>query len=66
MQRSLTRGSGKGDVRQHPDVTLEEVMALSAWMMDTCSMNVSASAAELLAVACECILMARQERGLYP
>jgi hypothetical protein len=28
----MSRGPGKGGVRFHPDVTLEEVMALSAWM----------------------------------
>jgi glutamate dehydrogenase (NAD(P)+) len=32
VQHNLTRGPGKGGVRFHPDVTLEEVMALSAWM----------------------------------
>jgi glutamate dehydrogenase (NAD(P)+) len=32
VQHSLTRGPGKGGVRYHPSVTLEEVMALSAWM----------------------------------
>ncbi len=32
VQHSLTRGPGKGGVRFHPDVTLEEVMALAAWM----------------------------------
>jgi glutamate dehydrogenase (NAD(P)+) len=32
VQHSLTRGPGKGGVRYHPDVNLEEVMALSAWM----------------------------------
>ena len=32
VQHSLTRGPGKGGVRYHPNVTLEEVMALSAWM----------------------------------
>jgi glutamate dehydrogenase (NAD(P)+) len=32
VQHSLTRGPGKGGVRYHPDVSLEEVMALAAWM----------------------------------
>ncbi len=32
VQHSLTRGPGKGGVRYHPEVTLDEVMALSAWM----------------------------------
>jgi len=32
VQHSLTRGPGKGGVRYHPDVTLDEVMALAAWM----------------------------------
>lgn len=32
VQHSLSRGPGKGGVRFHPDVNLEEVMALSGWM----------------------------------
>jgi glutamate dehydrogenase (NAD(P)+) len=32
VQHSLSRGPGKGGVRYHPQVTLEEVMALAAWM----------------------------------
>ena len=32
VQHSLIRGPGKGGVRYHPAVTLEEVMALAAWM----------------------------------
>ena len=32
VQHNLFRGPGKGGVRYHPNVTLEEVMALSAWM----------------------------------
>ena len=32
VQHSLARGPGKGGVRYHQDVTLEEVMALAAWM----------------------------------
>ncbi|MDQ8020368.1 MAG: Glu/Leu/Phe/Val dehydrogenase [Moraxellaceae bacterium] len=32
VQHNLSRGPGKGGVRFHEDVTLSEVMALSAWM----------------------------------
>jgi glutamate dehydrogenase (NAD(P)+) len=32
VQHNMSRGPGKGGVRFHPDVTLSEVMALSAWM----------------------------------
>ncbi len=32
VQHSLNRGPGKGGVRFHQEVTLSEVMALSAWM----------------------------------
>jgi glutamate dehydrogenase (NAD(P)+) len=31
-QHNLSRGPGKGGVRYHPNVTIDEVMALSAWM----------------------------------
>lgn len=32
VQHNLSRGPGKGGVRFHPDVTMNEVMALSGWM----------------------------------
>jgi len=32
VQHNTSRGPGKGGVRFHPDVSLPEVMALSAWM----------------------------------
>lgn len=32
VQHNLSRGPGKGGTRFHPQVTLEEVLALSAWM----------------------------------
>lgn len=32
VQHNLSRGPGKGGIRFHPDVTLEEVMALAGWM----------------------------------
>jgi glutamate dehydrogenase (NAD(P)+) len=32
VQHNLSRGPGKGGIRFHPNVDLNEVMALSAWM----------------------------------
>jgi len=37
VQRSIIRGPAKGGIRYHPDVTLEEVMALAAWMTWKCA-----------------------------
>jgi len=37
VQHNLSRGPGKGGVRYHPDVDLNEVMALSAWMTVKCA-----------------------------
>jgi glutamate dehydrogenase (NAD(P)+) len=40
VQHNLSRGPGKGGVRFHPQVTLEETMALAAWMtIKTSAMN---------------------------
>jgi glutamate dehydrogenase (NAD(P)+) len=41
VHHNLSRGPGKGGVRYHPEVSLEEVMALSAWMtVKTAAVNV--------------------------
>ena len=32
VQHNVSRGPGKGGIRYHPDVSLDEVMALAAWM----------------------------------
>lgn len=32
VQHNISRGPGKGGIRYHQDVTLSEIMALSAWM----------------------------------
>jgi glutamate dehydrogenase (NAD(P)+) len=37
VQHSIIRGPAKGGIRFHPDVTLEEVMALAAWMTWKCA-----------------------------
>lgn len=37
VQHSLSRGPGKGGVRYHPDVTLNEVKAMAMWMTWKCA-----------------------------
>jgi len=37
VQHNLSRGPGKGGIRYHPGVDLNEVMALSAWMTIKCA-----------------------------
>src|SRR5260221_7441141 len=37
VQHSIIRGPAKGGIRYHPDVTLEEIMALAGWMTWKCA-----------------------------
>jgi glutamate dehydrogenase (NAD(P)+) len=37
VQHNVTRGPGKGGIRYHPDVTLDEVRALAMWMTWKCA-----------------------------
>jgi glutamate dehydrogenase/leucine dehydrogenase len=37
VQHNIARGPGKGGIRYHPDVTLDEVRALATWMTMKCA-----------------------------
>lgn len=37
VQHNLSRGPGKGGIRYHPNVDLNEIMALAAWMTIKCA-----------------------------
>lgn len=39
VQHNLARGPGKGGIRYHPDVTLDEVKALAMWMTWKCAIT---------------------------
>jgi glutamate dehydrogenase (NAD(P)+) len=53
IQHSTARGPGKGGIRYHPDVTLDEVRALAMWMTWKCAvMNLPYGGAKG-AVACD-------------
>ena len=39
VQHNLVRGPGKGGIRYHPDVTLDEVRALAMWMTWKCAVT---------------------------
>jgi glutamate dehydrogenase (NAD(P)+) len=61
VQHNLSRGPGKGGVRYHPAVTLEEVMALAAWMtIKNAAVNLPYGGAKG-GVRCDPALLSRKE-----
>lgn len=61
VQHNLSRGPGKGGVRYHPDVNLEEVMALAAWMtIKNAAMNLPYGGAKG-GVRCDPAMLSRKE-----
>ena len=53
VQHNLSRGPGKGGIRYHPDVTLDEVKALAMWMTWKCAITGIPYGGAKGGVACE-------------
>jgi len=61
VQHSITRGPAKGGIRYHPNVTLDEVSALAAWMTWKCAIvNIPFGGAKG-GIACDPTTMSRNE-----
>jgi glutamate dehydrogenase (NAD(P)+) len=61
VQRNVSRGPGKGGIRFHPDVSLDEVKALAMWMTWKCALvNIPFGGAKG-GVICDPKAMSRQE-----
>ena len=65
VQHNLARGPGKGGIRYHPDVTLDEVKALAMWMTWKCAITGIPYGGAKGGVACQPKAMsARELEGL--
>ncbi len=61
VQHNVSRGPGKGGIRFHPDVSLDEVKALAMWMTWKCALvNIPFGGAKG-GVICDPKAMSRQE-----
>ena len=61
VQHSITRGPAKGGIRYHPNVTLDEVSALAAWMTWKCAIvNIPFGGAKG-GIACDPTTMSKNE-----
>jgi glutamate dehydrogenase (NAD(P)+) len=61
VQYNVTLGPAKGGIRYHPDVTLDEVTALAAWMTWKCAVAQLPFGGGKGAVACDPTRMSRRE-----
>ena len=61
VQHSIIRGPAKGGIRYHPNVTLEEVEALAAWMTWKCAVVNIPYGGGKGGVACDPSKMSRSE-----
>jgi glutamate dehydrogenase (NAD(P)+) len=61
VQHSITRGPAKGGIRYHPNVTLEEVSALAAWMTWKCAVAGIPFGGAKGGIACDPTRMSRGE-----
>ena len=64
VQYNITLGPAKGGIRYHPDVTLDGVTALAAWMTWKCGARIRSAAAK--AASCAIPRNSARDRGADP